>query len=149
MSTPKSSDTPLAPSSSVMFHDFAIPRDLTHPILNSSMDDVSEDGSESGVILSTFAQPTTSHSRKDRDLHSEASLSRGSRTPESSHGGRTSKNSGRSSSRPNFSNSRNKPNKLALLAKEGKSNILYPKTIQRIFKAIGGISIVKLVLRIR
>ena len=109
------------------------------------MDDVSEDGSESG---NTFAQPnvvrTSSHSRRDREAHSEVSVSRGSRTPDSSHSSRTSKTSGRSSSRPNFGNSRNKPNKLALLVKEGKSNILYPKTIQRIYKAIGGISIAKL-----
>ena len=142
--SPKST-SPLAPSSTTVFHDFAIPRDVTHPTLNSSMDDVSEDGSESG---NTFAQPnvvrTSSHSRRDREAHSEVSVSRGSRTPDSSHSSRTSKTSGRSSSRPNFGNSRNKPNKLALLVKEGKSNILYPKTIQRIYKAIGGISIAKL-----
>jgi hypothetical protein len=75
--------------------------------------------------------------RRDTDQSS----SRGSRTPQSNHGTSQGRSS---SSRGSNKSSRSSQDKLSKLLKEGRKNILYPRTIQRIFKAIGGISIVKL-----
>ena len=85
---------------------------------------------------------STSPSRfpeRDSSTSRNESLSRGSRTPDSMRG------TTRSSSRGiNNKTNRLKGKSLDQLIKKAQKFILYPKTIQRIFKAIGAISIVEL-----
>jgi len=99
------------------------------------------DSDVSGDASGLLQKMSATTARNDRR---HEPLARGSRTPDSSHSRSSHISSSRSSSRASSTKPSRVHNKLALLVKEGRKNVLYPKTIQRIFKAMAGIPIVKL-----